>query len=146
MTATATITEIELPTAEQIADLFREHDVLPWQSIYLALPDELAICPGKCAACAIGILLVMHRGSASRARSYCRRSGRTVKQALEAETGLPPDFVEGLDDGFSVSNDGETCEEYLAEWDADNSEDPLYVEGFRVGWRAWELATAGESP
>jgi hypothetical protein len=137
---TATATAIDLPTAEYIATLFREHDVLPWQTVYLALPGELATRPAKCVACALGILLVERRGGVSRARSYCRQSDSTVKEALQAEIDLPPAFLDGLDDGFTSSNDDETWEESLGEGGAD---DTLYIKGFRVGWEAWELANAG---
>jgi hypothetical protein len=140
MTATATTAAIDLPTAEHIAALFREHDVLPWQTVYLALPGEIATRRGKCAACALGILLVEAHGDAYRARSYCRRSDFTVKEALQAEIDLPPAFLFGLDDGFTSSNDDETWVEFLEEWAVDDS---LYTEGFRVGWQAWELASAG---
>jgi hypothetical protein len=133
-------TAIDLPTAEHIAALFREHDVLPWQTVYLALPGEIATCPAKCTACAIGILLVERRGSVSEARSHCRRSRLPFGDAIKAEIDLPLAFLEGLDDGFTKSNDDETWEESLEEWAVD---EPLYAEGFRVGWQAWELANAG---
>jgi hypothetical protein len=147
-TATATITEIDLPTAESIAALFREHDVLPRQNLYLGLPDEFATRPGQCAACAVGILLVHARGDASRARWHCRRSTSTVKEALNAESGLPRAFLDGLDDGFSLNDGRRTWEQGLERWsemDGDR-EGPLYTGGFRVGWQAWELANATEGP
>jgi hypothetical protein len=136
---TAAATAIDLPTAESIADLFCEHDVLPWQTVYLALPGEIATRRGKCAACALGILLVEAHGDAYRARSYCRRSDFTVKEALRAEIDLPPAFLDGLDNGFTNSND-DPWDEFLEDHDRDDS---LYNQGFRVGWQAWELANAG---
>jgi hypothetical protein len=136
MTAAA----IDLPTAERIAALFREHDVLPWQTVYLALPGEIATRPAKCTACALGILLVERRGSVSEARSHCCRSHLPFGEALRAGIDLPLAFLDGLDDGFTKSNDDETWEESLEEWAVDDS---LYTEGFRVGWQAWELANAG---
>jgi hypothetical protein len=137
---TATIAAIDLPTAESIAALFREHDVLPWQTVYLALPGELAKRPAKCSACALGILLVERHGSVSEALSHCRRSHLPFGDALRAEIDLPYAFLFGLEDGFTKSNDDETWEESLEERAVD---DPLYTQGFRVGWQAWELANAG---
>jgi hypothetical protein len=137
---TATTVAIDLPTAEQIAALFREHDILPWQTVYLALPGEIATRRWKCAACALGILLVERRGSVSEARSHCIRSRLPFGDAIRAVIDLPLAFLDGLDDGFTNSNDDETWEESLEDWAIDDS---LYTEGFRVGWQAWELANAG---
>jgi hypothetical protein len=131
---------IDLPTAEQIADLFQKHNVFPCQTIYLALPGEIATRPAKCSACALGILLVERRGSVSEALSHYRRSRLPFGDALRAEIDLPLAFLNGLDYGFTNSNDDETWEESLEEWAVD---DLLYIEGFRVGWQAWELANAG---
>jgi hypothetical protein len=131
---------IDLPTAEQIADLFQKHNVFPCQTIYLALPGEIATRHRKCTACALGILLMERRGSVSEALSHCRRSRLPFGDALRAEIDLPPTFLDGLDDGFTKSNDDETWEESLEEWAVDDS---LYTKGFRVGWQAWELANAG---
>jgi hypothetical protein len=140
MTATTMTTAIDLPTAEYIAALFREHDVLPRQTVYLALPGELVTRPAKCSACAVGILLVERRGSVSEALSHCTRSCLSMGDALRAEIDLPLAFLNGLDYGFTNSNDDETWEEFLEEWGVD---DLLYIKGFRVGWQAWELANAG---
>jgi hypothetical protein len=139
MNAAATTAAIDLPTAESIAALFRKHDVLPWQDVYLALPGEIATRRRKCTACALGILLVERRGSVSEALSHCRRSRLSMGGALRAEIDLPLAFLFGLDDGFTNSNDDDTWEEFLEEWGVD---DPLYIKGFRVGWQAWELANA----
>jgi hypothetical protein len=132
---TATIAEIALPTAAHIADLFREHDVLPYQLVYLDPPGSYA----KCRACAIGILLVEIRGSAAAARADCRRTSHTVFQALREASGLPREFLDGLDNGFTNSDGGEYPDE---EEDIDAIE-ALYSEGYRVGWEAWSLAHAG---
>jgi hypothetical protein len=137
---TATTAAIDLPTAESIAALFRKHDVLPWQDVYLALPGEIATRRRKCTACALGILLVERRGSVSKALSHCTRSHLPMGDAIKAEIDLPPAFLDGLDDGFTNRNDDDTWEEFLEEWAVD---DLLYIEGFRVGWQAWELANAG---
>jgi hypothetical protein len=141
VTATATITEIDLPTAESITALFREHDVLPRQAVYLDVTYDYLMRPLKCSACALGILLVDRRGSVSEALSHCTRSRLSMGDAIGAEIDLPTAFIDGLDDGFTNSNDDETWEEFLEEWAVD---DPLYAEGFGVGWRAWELANTGE--
>lgn len=149
MTATATIAaETALPTAEAIADLFLEHDVLPWQTIYLSLPDDTMTHQMKCAACAIGILLIAERGGPFAARSDCFLSNRNVKAALKAETDLPLDWLDGLDDGFSLSDDRKDADRLMAQafHDRDSCsaigiwDESLYREGFRVGWRAWALA------
>jgi hypothetical protein len=132
---TATIPNIPLPTAEHIAALFREHDIIPEQLVYL---DTSGTYP-KCRACAIGILLVEIRGSATKARAACR-SIRTVFDALAEASGLPPAFLNGLDDGFTNSDGGEVCVEDVHECS------PLYAEGYRVGWESWALASAGVSP
>jgi hypothetical protein len=137
---TATTATIDLPTAERIAALFRAHEVLPWQTVYLALPGDIVTRPAKCSACALGILLVERRGSVSEALSHCRRSRLPFGDAIAAEIDLPLAFLDGLDQGFTSSNDDETWEESLEEWAAD---DLLYIKGFRVGWQAWELANAG---
>jgi hypothetical protein len=136
---TATITEITIPTAEHIAVLFREHDVLPRQQVYL---DTCGLFGLKCRACAIGILLVEIRGSATEARADCLRSCHTVFQSLVEASGLPREFLGGLDNGFTASNGGEIPDvvEEIGEFC------PLYAEGYRVGWRAWALASAGVSP
>jgi hypothetical protein len=139
-TAATTATAIDLPTAESIAALFREHDVLPWQTVYLALPGEIATRHRKCAACALGILLVERRGSVYEALSHCRRSRLPFGDALRAEIDLPPAFLLGLDHGFTNSNDDDAWDEFLEDHDRDDS---LYTQGFRVGWQAWELANAG---
>jgi hypothetical protein len=136
----STTAAIDLPTAESIAALFREHDVLPRQTVYLALPGDIATRRGKCTGCALGILLVERRGSVSEALSHCTRSRLSMGDAIAAGIDLPPSFLDGLDEGFTNSNDDETWEESLERWAVD---DLLYIKGFRVGWQAWELANAG---
>jgi hypothetical protein len=133
MPMTATITEIALPTAESIAALFREHDIIPEQLVYL---DTSGSCP-KCRACAIGILFVSIRGSAAEARADYRRSSMSIFRALVEASRLPFAFLDGLDDGFTNSDGREVCLEDIHETN------PLYIDGYCVGWRAWALASAG---
>jgi hypothetical protein len=131
-------TEIELPTAAGIAALFREHDVIPEQLVYLALPD---LGRPKCRACAIGILLVELRGSAAAARADCRFLGRTIIEQCRRSSGLPREFIAGLDDGFTAS-DGSEIDHEISRFDGCH---PLYIEGYRVGWDAWVIAS-GRQP
>lgn len=141
MTATATIAETDLPTAEHIAALFREHDVLPWQTVYLAPPHDDETRQPKCTACALGILLVAHVGDAFKARDdYCLNPGTVFKELAE-ESGIPFAFLHGLDNGFTDSLGGEIPFD-----DGDIGDEPLYLEGYRVGWHAWELATVSSRP
>jgi hypothetical protein len=133
---TATIAETTLPTAEHIAALFRKHDIIPRQRVYL---DTSGLFGLKCRACAIGILLVEIRGSAAAARADCRRSNRSVFNEYRLASGLPRAFLDGLDDGVTDSDGGE----FPVNAEALDGLKSLYIEGYRVGWKSYGLASAG---
>jgi hypothetical protein len=104
-TATATF-----PTAGDVIRLAEEHGITlgygSWQDY------------GRCAACAVGTLVVAAVGW-DRARDLCSDDFHSV-------LGIPDAFLNGMSDGF------EGYESTAKSWD-DDEEKPVYEAGYREG-------------
>jgi hypothetical protein len=112
------------PTPDEAADLFDLHHVRPEPCIFLNEAGSWS-SPGPC-GCLVGVLVVEAFGTVAEARDAIVKR-RSVYSTLATVTGWDPDFVEGIDCGFTTGSSDEE-QEYT-----DPSADAAWRRGLALG-------------
>jgi hypothetical protein len=86
------------PTPDEAADLFDLHHVRPEPYTFLNEVSPYS-SPGPC-GCLVGVLTVDAIGTVAAAQAAILKR-RSANEALATATGWDPDFVEGIDYGFT---------------------------------------------
>jgi hypothetical protein len=110
------------PTPDEAADLFEIHHVRPEPYIFLSKVGP-RLSPGPC-GCLVGVLTVEAIGTVSAALDAIEARGSYA--ALVTATGWDPDFVKGINCGFSGGSSDEERE------DTDPSADVAWRRGLAL--------------